>query len=131
MEFFILVRGFGEEASEELLLGGAMTESSSTARGVLALLIRFTGNFGDAGDDERDKASTAAGITEGVVFELTGVGLLSALEDVFSLFGRRSDPGVDFAAIIFDIGRGVDSSSGRNSFSSSTVMLDESLVSMI
>ena len=108
-----------------------MTESSSTARGVLALLVIFSGNFGDVGGDERDRAYTASGMTGEVVFVILGVGLLSALEDVFSLFGRRSDPGVVSAPINFDAGSGVDSSSGRNSFSSSAVMPDESLVSMI
>lgn len=75
-----------------------------------------------AGGDDRDSASTASGMPEGVLVLRAVAGLFSPLEDESSLSGRRSDePGVAIVAVILDIGRGVDSSSGRKSFSSSAV----------
>lgn len=132
LEEELSVLDFGGEASGLLLMGGANTESSSTGVRVFSLVTSLTGKSRGAGDNENGKVSIAPGIPEGVALLLADVGCLSPPEDGVSLFGRRSDdPGVAIVAIIFDMGRGVDSSSGRNSFSSSAVIRDESLVSMI
>ena len=130
--FFISVRNLDGGASGLLVMGGARIESTSVACGVFCLLIALMGSSGGVGGEERERESTAPGIPEVVLFLLAGLGLLSPLEDEVSSFGRRSDaPGVVTVAVIFDMGRGVDSSSGRNSFSSSPVKREESLVSII
>jgi hypothetical protein len=129
--FFIMCDAAGA-ASGLLLMGGARIESSSVGRGVLCFGTVLAGNSGGTGGDDSDNKSDPPGIAEVVLFLLVGVRLLSPLEDRLSLFGRRSDEsGVATAAAVFDMGRGVDSSSGRNSFSSSAVRWEESLVSII
>ena len=113
---------FGGLATGLLLAGGAITESSSSGLGDRCFIVLLRNSSEAAGNDEGGAPPIAPGLSIVSHRLEAGVGRLRPLELELSLFGRyREEPGVIFAAAVFGTCSGVDSASGRNSFSSSVL----------